>query len=356
MASQTQYRYRAESIQAAIQLAKDELGADALILEVRRRPSEDVEDGRVGLVEIVAVPEEVYQHQQELPDIDQIARRARATQGYRAADQAGGSFAPTLNPGSRGAVVGLLQQFGIQPPLSEQIANVFRSVTSLHQARVAIGDAIHMSGIVGRPPAASSGRYVVALVGPTGVGKTTTIAKLAAVIAHVQQRKVALITTDTYRVGAVSQLKAYAEILNVPFYSAATRAELQEALDATEQLDAVFIDTPGVNPYSGTSMKDLRDIIGVRDPMSCYLTCALTADFGDLLQAGKRFGLLNPNGLVVTKVDETMRAPALIGLAQQAQLPLMYVSAGPRVPEDVTLATPELLADVLLQVLARTGQ
>jgi flagellar biosynthesis protein FlhF len=353
--SQGQYRYRAESIQAAIQLAKDELGPEALILEVRRRPSADVAEGREGGVEIIAVPEEVYRRQQDVPDIEQIARRSRATQGYRGASGEPEVFTPTLNPASRGAVAALLQQFGILPPLSEQVANVFRSVTSLHEARAALSDVIHMSGIVGRLPAAAAGRHVVAVIGPSGVGKTTTIAKLAAVVAHVQQRRVALITTDTFRVGAIGQLRAYAEILNIPFYSAATREELQHALDTTDTLDAVFIDTAGVNPYNGALMKELRNVVGVRDPISCYLACSLTADFGELVQAAKRFSLLNPNGLIVTKVDETMRTPALVGLSQQTQLPLMYVCAGPRVPEDITLATPELLTDLLLQVLARSS-
>jgi flagellar biosynthesis protein FlhF len=342
----------------AIRLAKEDLGPDALILEVRRVPNSDVSAGRQGEVEISAMsddaPAPMTAPVSDEPDIEEIARRTQALRGYGASARASGrqqmhtSGTPTTQ-----AVGAYLQQLGLQAPLPERIAGAYLASSTQGEAREAISLAIQAAGVVSRQPIVSEGRQIVALVGPSGVGKTTTIAKLAAVISRVQDRKVVVVTTDTFRVGAVVQLRTFAEILGIPFYSAADRDELQYVLNATADVDAVFVDTPGVNPYKSDLMKDLRDLIGTRDPLSCYLTVAMTGDFPELVQVGRRYGLLNPNGLIVTKVDETMRAPMLVGLAQQVQLPLTYVCAGQEIPDDITLATPELLADLLIQVLER---
>lgn len=353
----TTHRFRAGTMQAAIQAAKQALGPDALIVEVRRVPGTGP-SSRYDDVEIIAASEDQYEQLQVVPDIEQIARRSRAANGYRdvLGSAAAGAYTPVpgaARPAHHGTDT-LLAQLGLLPPLSDKLARTLREVSSLGEARIALGDVLRLGGVVGAAPVVQGERQVVALVGPSGVGKTTTIAKLAAIIHHIQQRRVALITADP-RAGAIAQLRAFAEVLQVPFYAVASRDELQYALDSADTVETIFIDTAGINPYSAQHVKDLRDLLILQDAHSVYLATAMTADFSDQVEAARRFSLLRPDGLIVTKVDETLRAPLLVGLAQQLQLPLTYVCAGPNVPDDITLATPELLSDLLLQALAHAA-
>jgi flagellar biosynthesis protein FlhF len=362
-------KYRAATIQEAIQLAKAELGPDALIMEVRRVVGGTGQNGRGGDVEIVAASETEqapadsfrWSEPQELPNIEALSRGH--THGYAdatydaAAEYAGQGY----GYGSGGLasdpyeIVQCLESVGLRSPLTEEIASTCLAPVSGGARDAAIARSLELAGITGEHSQYVSGRRVIALVGPSGAGKTTTIAKLAAVLSKVQGKRVALITTDTYRVGAVAQLSTFADIMQAPFYSAYNRDDLQDALEETADFDVVFIDTPGANPHNGAMLKELRDLIGSRDPIDCYLTVAMTGDFTDLLHAAQGYSLLNPTGLIVTKMDETVRGPMVAGLAQQMNLPLTYICAGPEVPDHITLATPELLTSLLVQVLDRAG-
>jgi flagellar biosynthesis GTPase FlhF len=356
-------KFRAATIQEAIQLAKAELGPDALIIEVRRVIGGSNNNGRGGDVEIIAaadsgtVPADAmhWSDGRGMPNIEALSRQHGS--GYADID-----YAAASGYGDYGAlapdpyeVVQCLEGIGMQSPLTEEIASTCLAPVSGAARVAAIGRALEVSGITGEHSRHVAGRRVIALVGPSGAGKTTTIAKLAAVMSKVQGKRVALITTDTYRVGAVAQLSTFADIMQAPFYSAYNREDLQNALEETEDLDVVFIDTPGANPHNPAMLKELRDLIGSRDPIDCYLTVAMTGDFTDLLHAAEGYALLNPTGLIVTKMDETVRGPMVAGLAQQMGLPLTYLCAGPEVPDHITLATPELLADLVVQVLDRAG-
>jgi flagellar biosynthesis protein FlhF len=298
----------------------------------------------------------------DMPNIEALSRHGGNGNGYGGAgyddysyaQAAYGSGYDNLAPDPH-EIIECLEGIGLRGSLTEEIASTCLAPVSEGARNGAISRTLELNGITGEHSSYVSGRRVIALVGPSGVGKTTTIAKLAAVMAKVQGKKVALITTDTYRVGAVAQLSTFADIIQAPLYSAYNREDVQHALEETAEFDVVFIDTPGTNPHNATMLKEMRDLIGMRDPIDCYLTVAMTGDFTDLLHAAQGYALLNPTGLIVTKMDETVRGPMVAGLAQQMNLPLTYLCAGPEVPDHITLATPELLTDLIVQVLDRAG-
>lgn len=190
----------------------------------------------------------------------------------------------------------------------------------------------------------------VAFVGPTGVGKTTTIAKLAAQYTK-KGKNVSLITIDTYRVGAVEQFRTYAKILNVPVGVASTPRELREKIRFFKDKDLILIDT------AGRSHKDHRQISFLKEffpaakgvPQIQLLLSATTKD-SDIADIVKRFGKLPVKGHLITKLDECTSFGSLLNVVDRHKVPYSYFTTGQRVPEDIEIATPERVADLILRI------
>lgn len=190
---------------------------------------------------------------------------------------------------------------------------------------------------------------VVAIAGATGVGKTTTLAKLAAQFAVRQRARVALITTDTYRIAAPEQLRVYANIIGLPMRVVNTRKEFGQALREFQAYDLVFVDTAGGSQFNVQQIGELRLLLeGVRTDEVLLLLSANT-HLEDLRQVVKNFACLHPTSLVFTKLDETRRYGAMYSLLMEAGLPLSYLSIGQNVPDDITLAQPRMVADLIME-------
>ncbi len=188
---------------------------------------------------------------------------------------------------------------------------------------------------------------VVALVGPTGVGKTTTIGKLAAGFSIVDKRKVALITADTYRVAAVEQLKTFGEIIGVPVEVAMTPAGLREALLRHRDKDLIFIDTAGRSPHHDQHMAELQAFLEQAQPDQTILVMSVTTQPSDQLRVFQRFASLATH-FIFTKLDETESAGGLLELLEKADLPTAYLTNGQNVPDDIEIATPDRLVHYIL--------
>ena len=191
------------------------------------------------------------------------------------------------------------------------------------------------------------GRVVASFVGPTGVGKTAAITKLATIFAG-RGRAVSLVTIDTGRVGAVEQLHACARALDAPLRLVLTRSDFIAALDASHDADVVLIDTPGVSPYDDAMLEDLRRLVGYREAVHCYLTLAAPGDQFESIEAARRFARIGAAALILTKLDETRRYGAMLNVAVACGLPLGYLSAGRDVDDDLRAATPETIRDYIL--------
>ena len=208
-------------------------------------------------------------------------------------------------------------------------------------ARIPIGGAL---------PRESRHRQIAVLVGPTGVGKTTTIAKLAAIHALDYNRKVALLSLDTYRIGAIQQLRTYAELMNLPLLTATNTDEVADALEQFAGYDLVLIDTIGRGQRDEEHLQEMRQaLLPVKGIV--YLTLSATADSATLLDAAQRFSIFEPDAIVLTKLDEAARMGNCVNLALRGATPFAYFTTGQRVPEDITLADAHALTCATLRTI-----
>jgi flagellar biosynthesis protein FlhF len=194
----------------------------------------------------------------------------------------------------------------------------------------------------------TGGRQVAAFIGPTGVGKTTTIAKLGAELSLKQKRRVGIISLDSYRIGAVDQLRTYAEIMGLACLPAFSSEELQKALSHFENLEVILVDTAGQSHLDMARIRDLGRLIEGGGGMSCHLVLSATAKPEDMREATENFATLSPESYVFTKVDETRTRGSLIDQVMAYPLPVSFIADGQRVPEDLRGATKRRILDLVL--------
>jgi flagellar biosynthesis protein FlhF len=189
----------------------------------------------------------------------------------------------------------------------------------------------------------------VALVGPTGVGKTTTIAKLAANLLLQGGMRIALVTIDTYRIAAVEQLKIYGELMNVPVEVVLTPEQLQEVFARHQDKDLILIDTAGRSPKDEVSIAELNKFLGPESGTENHLVLAASTRDSELQSTVGNFGRLPLHSLVFTKLDECDQRGSLLNVPLHQNLPLSYLTNGQRVPEDLLVADPAAVAGFVIQ-------
>ena len=194
---------------------------------------------------------------------------------------------------------------------------------------------------------------VVAFVGPTGSGKTTTIAKLAADFTLNQGKKVSVLTIDTKRVDAVGQLKAYCRIINVPLFIAYSPDELPGIMPGIMPSDVTLVDTPGSGPMDKTQLRETVEFLGRLVPQEVHLAMSVTTALMEMKRIYDNFGVLKPNRLLFTKLDETDRYGTMVSFAVLSKKPMSYVTFGQNVPGDFSLADTR---DIIRKILERTTE
>ncbi len=195
---------------------------------------------------------------------------------------------------------------------------------------------------------------LIVLVGPTGVGKTTTIAKLAAKAKIHEHRRVGLITLDTFRIAAVDQLEKYAEIIGLPLIVATSPREVEIAVEElrAKETDTVFIDTAGRSHRDELKMAELREFLTVLPEAEVHLVLSTTTHGKTILSIANRFSGLGFHRVILTKVDETISFGALVSSLISIGRPISFVTDGQNVPDDIVASDPERLADLVLKVNA----
>lgn len=191
--------------------------------------------------------------------------------------------------------------------------------------------------------------------GPTGVGKTTTIAKLAAEASIKHGKKVAILTTDTYRIAAIDQLKTYASILNVPVEVAYSLDDFHAAMEQFEAYDVVLVDTAGRNFTHDFYLKELQKTIHLSEESSLYVVLALTAKYSDMVAVLKQFNQLAVHQVIFTKRDETNSYGALINVCLNEGIGIAYVTNGQNVPDDVIPASIDHIVESVLEGMTLDG-
>jgi len=190
---------------------------------------------------------------------------------------------------------------------------------------------------------------IMMLVGPTGVGKTTTIAKLAARYAYLMDRpyKVALLNLDSYKVGAIEQLEHYADIMQIEHVSVSTVEAFQEQLEALEAYDVILVDTAGMSPYDTQKFIKTVEFVNAENPreIDVNLVLSATVKYEDMEDIYNNFSFLNPSSVLISKFDETKHFGTLLNFMLLYKLPMSYFSVGQEVPDDLLLASKEYLLE-----------
>ncbi len=349
-------KYRARDAREAYQAIRADLGDDAVILEVQKRR----EGGLRGLfrphvVEVLAAGQGALPAAAPartavatLPDprLDSLSSHLHDLR-QQLDDLSSRLATGVLLPRPLQRAFDRLLALGVDPALAQRLladvqeelnARALEDEVTLWRAirRVAAG------WIQVRPPLGPSATQtrVVFLVGPTGVGKTTTIAKPAANILLSQRRAVGLITTDTFRIGAVAQLQTYAELLGQPLHVAYDPGELRQLIARHQDKDYLLIDTPGCSQHNGDNLRELRKFIAAAEPREVLLTLSLSTVLPEALEIVRRFDILKPDGLVISKLDEVRAHGSLLTLAERIPHPIAYLTTGQQVPQDIEAATP----------------
>ncbi len=192
-------------------------------------------------------------------------------------------------------------------------------------------------------------RRVVALVGPTGVGKTTTVAKLAANFKLAHGVRVGLLTVDTYRIAAVEQLKTYAEIIDLPLGVVNDPGDMTRALDDLGDVELVFIDTAGRSPRDEVKIRELAEFLLRARPDEVHLVLSAVAGQRSLRAAVERFAMVQVDRLIVTKLDEADSLGGVLAVLGLSNRPVSYLTTGQAVPDDIEPADRMRLARLILK-------
>jgi len=198
-------------------------------------------------------------------------------------------------------------------------------------------------------PVGASGAHVIIFVGPTGAGKTTTIAKLAARCALEESKDVALVTLDTFRIGAIDQLQRYAQLIGIPLQVVASREGFEQALRAFSRQELIFVDTAGRSPKETNQFLEYAQLLKQQErQVEMHLTLPATMSLSNLRATIEHFKKYGVDRICVTKIDEIVDYSAILSLTLMSDAPVSYCTFGQKVPEDIEIASKNKLAKMFV--------
>lgn len=360
--------YFCPSVEAAMELARRELGEEALLINARPATPET---RYLGAYEVVfgvgaAAGAGPSSHDTEdpqpseppaiaaasptpAPELDRLMRDLADLRGRM--DRLAASVRPGLEPGvsklpeggppaveSRQAAIDALYQRltaeEVDPALARRVAD-----------GVALESAFSIAPSLGR---AGASRGVVALVGPPGAGKTTTLVKLAARFGLACKRPAQILTADVYRIAAADQLRSLASILGIGCDVAETPVALAQSLEEHRGKQLVFIDTPGLAATEMEDGADLARLLATHPEIDTHLVLPASMKPGDMARVVDRYQVFQPSKLLFTRIDETSRYGALISAAARCGLPVSFLCGGQQIPDDLEEASYDRLLELVV--------
>ncbi len=353
-------RFVAQDMRQALRMVRDALGEDAVILsnksveggveltaavDLVEHDVEETADQRIPTQQHKParnesqVSESLYANHDDSAALDEMRREMQNLRRWMQAELSGMSW---YDLGQRAPhsqeLLARLMSLGLSADLARSLSERVRDIEVIDQAwrkalyLLASDLRVHDTDVLDRGG-------IVALVGPTGVGKTTTIAKMAARFAlRYGHRSVALITTDSYRIGARDQLQTYARILNVPVRTATTPEEMEEALNMLGDRRLILIDTAGMSAAHERIIDQRETLMAAGHHLTTLLALSATTEAAAVQRALRLFADFRPDACVLTKLDEAASLGSLMSALIQADLPMAFVTDGQRVPEDLQTA------------------
>lgn len=360
--------YFAGTVEAAMVLARQEMGADAMIVHSRKAMPDTRHLGEYEVVFATAMVEpaaaasigqtgrgEKPDRRGEPPAGRELAveiaglKRQMERLSLRFALAGSNAQSPRLDPPAMRIYSHLLNA-DVSESLAEDIA---AQATAFPASDVswldALGSRIRFDSSLGRP---GNGRRIVALVGPPGCGKTTTLVKLAARYAVTGRKPAQIISADSIRMSGSDQLRAYSTILGLGFQSVDSAPSLMLALEEHRQKNLIFIDTPGLSARDMDAAESLVSMLAGHSDIDTHLVLPASMRSEDLARTVERYQVFHPSKLLFTKLDETSSPGAMINQTIRLNLPVSFVTMGQQIPEDLQPATVKIIGDVLNQ----TGQ
>lgn len=249
----------------------------------------------------------------------------------------------------------LNEEQGVEPDLaSELVQNVYvqlegTDVRDEFKVRRALRDEIRKSVTTAPDKGAEHGKArVICLVGPTGMGKTTSIIKLATHPEYYGKRKVGLITIDTFRVAAAAQLKTFAALAKLPLEIVYEPEHFATAVDKFRDRDVILVDTAGRSPLNQTHLDDLRAFFKCVQPDEIHLVVSVATHPENVSDTAREFSSLNVDRVIVSKIDETRRLGNILNVGKRINLPISFLTNGQRVPDDIHVADGDKIANLIV--------
>jgi flagellar biosynthesis protein FlhF len=376
-------RFEAKNMTAALSLIKDKLGPDAVVLSAR---SLRQGKGFFGSMKYAGVEVTAAIDNQQLPmkNSNSAARksifsnweRSRLKDAYRGEKKE--VIRPTDYPGQiptdrqryhsgkrsssgknhkalsslyqqllaqevdRSIASGLIEEIKHTPALLENLGGV--------DIRPYFTSILEAMGVVADGDVFAAGNpRIAAFIGCTGVGKTTTIAKLAALQSRRYKKQVALITLDNYGIAALEQLKTYAQIIGIPLETAVNIAELNRSIKKYKDKELIIIDTIGINPHDQRLIQDLKGYFAKLSDLQTHLVLSATTKEKDLIAITEAFKEMNIHRLLFTKIDESSTYGNVVNLLIRTNIPLSFLCSGRKVPDDIEAGSTAKLVDLLFK-------
>lgn len=354
-------KFIAENAQEAMKMVKKEMGPDAVILGTKTvsRPGRSYGRGRKAIEVTAAVD---YDIASEKPadrisgygSLDRLERDLKEIKDAIFSADAGSFLKPEYcfnrdlkerynNYKIFGLNADVITELMNDEEVAQEHAGTPRS-DLLKESLLKVLNKIRID----QEEKAGGKRKIYSFVGPTGVGKTTTLAKLAALNAVQGGKKTALITLDTYRIAATAQLQTYSRIMDLPLEVAVNGNELKEAIRKHSDCDRIFIDTAGRSPNKNGDITELKRLFNIDEDIHPFLVLSAGTQYQNMLNAERRFGELSFRSVIFTKLDESEDQSAMINFLLTRQKPVSYFTAGQNVPEDIETASRKKLATLLL--------
>ncbi len=380
-------KFTAPTMKDAVAQMKHELGADAVVLKTEKVKQGGLLDFTGGeCVEITAVldkgnkpisrPEKAY-NQVSAPQSAQRNTAAVPRTSNKNSDMQLAMLKKEVNELRTGmAQVGSFLKYNNVPAYPENLQLIMKQLLDneiSHDIAKELIEEIHneISGpqyddlklivsmllkkissrlkVPSRKAGTSDRAKTVMLIGPTGVGKTTTIAKLATNQKLINNKKVALISADTFRIGAIDQLKTFANIADIPLTVAYTPDDIETAVRNYSDMDVIYIDTTGRSQNDIMRLKEMKRFVNKANPDEIHLVLNVTTSLKGLQDSMSKFSMFKYNRILFTKLDETISLGVMLNLLNSSKIPVSYLTNGQNVPEDIERATVNKLAKMIVR-------